>query len=147
MSLMSTLSHQGTEKISKVEDMVALLTSVSSARDASHLVSILLHGVVSLGEPHCTSSHLWISALDKTFSADDVGGMEEKDGVHSRFMAALIATPEKGKLNVPQSSFNVLSATVSSHNDTDMVSELEEQQPQSVLAIAVSSLEDGRYQV
>ena len=117
--------------------MVQLLTSISGARDASHLVSILLHGVVSLGEPHCTSSHLWISALDKTFSATDEGGMEEKDGVHSRFMAALIATPEKGKLNVPQSSFNVLSATVSSHNDTDMASDLEEQEPQSVLAIAV----------
>ena len=52
-------------------------TSISSARDASQLVSILLHGVITLGEPDCSSSHLWISALDTTFSANDGGEMEK----------------------------------------------------------------------
>ena len=113
MSLMSTLSSQSSQKVAKVEEMVSLLTSISSARDASQLVSILLHGVITLGEPDCSSSHLWISALDTTFSANDGGEMEEQTGLYSRFMRKLVDEPEKIKLNVGHASFNVLSATTS----------------------------------
>ena len=135
MSLMSTLSSQSSQKVAKVEEMVSLLTSISSARDASQLVSILLHGVITLGEPDCSSSHLWISALDTTFSANDGGEMEEQTGLYSRFMHKLVDEPEKIKLNVGHASFNVLSATTSkdvpeSPRETDEFA-------LSVLAIAI----------
>ena len=113
MSLGSMLGAQGEQHVSRVEDMVALLTSVSAARDASQLVSILLHGVIEIGAPDCSSCYLWVSALDKTFTADQDGETDEQEGVSSRFMSTLIDEPEKAKLNVSQANYNVLSATAS----------------------------------
>ena len=138
MSLGSMLGAQGEAHVSKVEDMVALLTSVSAARDASQLVSILLHGVIELGAPDCSSCYLWVSALDKTFTADQDGETDEQEGVSSRFMSTLVDEPEKAKLNVSQANYNVLASTASEGGPSSSKLESEDMEgPSAVLAMAI----------
>ena len=136
MSLKSMLGAQGDAHMTKVEDMVSLLTSISSARDASQLVSSLLHGVIKLGEPDCSSCHLWVSALEKTFSADADGEIDESEGLFSRFMRELVDEPEKTKLNVPEASFSVFSSAATSDALPAAALDMEDG-PQSVLALAI----------
>jgi adenylate cyclase len=136
MSLKSMLGAQGEIQMAKVEDMVALLTSISSARDASQLVSILLHGVINMGAPDCSSCHLWVADLGQTFSADADDEINEDEGIFSRFMSQLVDEPEKGKLNVSQESFGVLSSTTAASTWPADSLDLEDG-PQSVLALAI----------
>lgn len=137
MSLKSMLGAQGDEHMTKVEDMVSLLTSISSARDASQLISILLHGVISMGAPDCSSSHLWVAAMGHTFSADADDEINEQEGIYSRFMRELADDPEKTKLNISQASFSVLSTTTSGEVMPDADSLDADDGPQSVLAVAI----------
>jgi hypothetical protein len=110
MSLSSILRDQGDANMSKIEGMVSLLTSISTARDAGTLVSIMLHGIVNLGAPDCSSCHFWVCALDKTFSASLSGEVSEREGLYSSFMRALYSDPDRVKVNVPAASFRVLSS-------------------------------------
>eukprot|EP01043_Picozoa_sp_COSAG02_P041166 COSAG02_NODE_3391_length_6821_cov_16.598929_2_plen_1453_part_00 len=136
MSLKSMLGAQGDIQMTKVEDMVALLTSISSARDASQLVSILLHGVINMGAPDCSSCHLWVADLGQTFSADADDEISEDEGIFSRFMSQLVDEPEKAKLNVSQESFGVLSSTTAATALPADSLDLEDG-PQAVLALAI----------
>ena len=136
MSLKSMLGTQGDIHMTKVEDMVSLLTSISSARDASQLVSILLHGIINMGAPDCSSCHLWVADLEQTFSADADDDIHEHEGVFSRFMSELVDEPEKTKLNVSQESFGVLSSSTTGVAMPADSLDLEDG-PQAVLAITV----------
>jgi hypothetical protein len=105
--------------------MVALLTSISTARDAGTLVSIVLHGLVTLGMPDCSSCHFWVCALDKTFSATPDGEVEEQEGMYSEFMRALYHDPDLSHLKVPCADFRVLGSTPGKYASPTSVTRLD----------------------